>query len=57
MKEDFWLLLLVFLVWAVLALLYALVPLFTMPGAVTVWGWGAVIFLFLAILAKVRPGL
>jgi hypothetical protein len=48
MKEDFWLLIIVFAVWAVLALLYATVPMFHMPGYAAVWGWGSVIFLVLA---------
>ncbi|MCC7485084.1 MAG: hypothetical protein IT529_08820 [Burkholderiales bacterium] len=50
MKEDFWLLITVVVVWAALALLYAFVPLFHMPGYAGVWGWGALIFLVLAVL-------
>lgn len=48
MKEDIWLLVIVFAVWAALAVLYAAVPMFHMPGYAGVWGWGAVIFLALA---------
>ncbi len=48
MKEDIWLLVIVFAVWAALAVLYAVVPMFHMPGYAGVWGWGAVIFLVLA---------
>lgn len=50
MKEDIVLLVVVFAVWAVLALLYATVPILAMPGYATVWGWGSVIFLLLAAL-------
>lgn len=57
MNEDFWLLITVVAVWALLALLYAFVPMFHMPGYAGVWGWGALIFLALAALilcAEVR---
>jgi hypothetical protein len=50
MKEDIWLLVIVFAVWAALAVLYAVVPMFHMPGYAGVWGWGAAIFLGLAVL-------
>jgi hypothetical protein len=50
LQEDFWLLLAVVAVWAALALLYAFVPMFRMPGYAGVWGWGAPIFLALAVL-------
>jgi hypothetical protein len=50
MKEDIWLFVVVFAVWAALALLYAFVPMFHMPGYAGVWGWGALIFLLLAVL-------
>ncbi len=33
-----------------LAVVYAVVPMFNMPGYTLVWGWGAVIFLALAVL-------
>ena len=36
-----------------LAALYALVPLFHMPGSAKVWGAGALIFVALAILTAV----
>ncbi len=48
MKEDVPLILLVFLVWAALALVYALVPSLGMPGYVRVWGAGSLLFLGLA---------
>lgn len=48
MKEDIALLVIVFAVWAALALAYATVPLFAMPGYAHVWGWGSLIFLLLA---------
>jgi membrane protein implicated in regulation of membrane protease activity len=50
MKQDIWLFVVVFAVWAALAVLYAAVPMFHMPGYAGVWGWGAVIFLALAVL-------
>jgi len=49
MTEDSLLLTLVCLVWAALALLYGLVPMFSMPGSALVWGSGAVVFLGLAV--------
>ena len=49
MTEDSMLLTLVCLVWAALALLYGLVPMFSMPGSALVWGSGAVVFLGLAV--------
>jgi hypothetical protein len=50
MKTDSVLFLIVFAVWLVLAILYATVPMFAMPGYAVVWGWGSVIFLGLAAL-------
>ena len=50
MTEDAWLIASVSVVWAVLAALFALVPLFHMPGSAQVWGAGALIFVALAIL-------
>ncbi|MFO1351305.1 MAG: hypothetical protein U1F68_11795 [Gammaproteobacteria bacterium] len=50
MREDFWLFTLVFLVWAALTLLYTFAPMLAMPGAVMVWGLGALLFLTLAVL-------
>ena len=59
MKEDIVLLAIVFVVWALLALLYATVPMFSMPGYAAVWGWGSLVFLALAVLiwvsARARP--
>jgi len=55
MKEDALLILLVFVVWAALALVYALSPDLGMPGYVRVWGAGALLFLGLAgLLAAAR---
>lgn len=53
MNEDVWLLVVVFVVWAVLALGYAFVPMFNMPAYAGVWGSGAAIFLALAVLIAV----
>ena len=53
MTEDAWLIASVGVVWVMLAALYALVPLFHMPGSAKVWGAGALIFVALAILTAV----
>jgi len=50
MKEDSILFLAVFAAWALLAVLYATVPMFAMPGYAAVWGWGSLVFLALAVL-------
>ncbi len=41
----------VFVVWGLLALMYATIPMIQMPTSFRVWGLGAVMFLVLAILA------
>ena len=56
MKEDAVLILLVFAVWAALALVYALAPDLGMPGYVRVWGAGALLFLGLAGLLERSRG-
>jgi membrane associated rhomboid family serine protease len=48
MTEDTIIVALVAAVWAVLALLYAALPAFDMPGAAPVWGAGAALFALLA---------
>lgn len=48
MSLDLGLFLLVAIVWAVLALAYALVPMFAMPGAALLWGVGALAFALIA---------
>ena len=53
MTEDAWLIASVSVVWAVLAVLYAWVPLFHMPGSAQAWGAGAVMFAALAVLTAV----
>ncbi len=53
MYEDVSLFVVVFVVWAVLAAVYALAPMFQMPGYAAVWGWGAAIFLMLAVLIAI----
>lgn len=56
MREDALLIGTAGLVWAVLALLYGLVPMFNMPGGALVWGAGAALFLGLGLLvAFARP--
>lgn len=56
MTEDTLLIAAVAVVWTVLALLYAFVPMLDMPGAALIWGAGAVVFLALttAIAAAER---
>lgn len=58
MNEDFWLVLPVAVVWAILALVYALAPWGDMIGYARVWGFGAALFLGLAALLwrRTRPG-
>lgn len=51
MKLDTNLFLAVFVVWLVLAGLYAFVPMFAMPGYAAVWGWGSLVFLGLGAIA------
>ena len=48
MNEDSLLFAIVFAVWLALAIVYATVPMFAMPGYAVVWGWGALVFLVLA---------
>jgi hypothetical protein len=50
MKIDSVLFLVVFAVWIALAVVYATVPMFSMPGYAVVWGWGAVVFLALGVV-------
>lgn len=54
MNEDFWLVIPVTLVWALLAAVYAFVPSLDMPGYARVWGTGAVLFLGLGLLLLKR---
>jgi hypothetical protein len=49
MDEDVLTLGIVFVVWALLAAAYALVPMFAMPDAARVWGAGAAVFLALLL--------
>lgn len=48
MNEDIWLLVGVALVWALLALAYAVAPWGDMIGYARVWGFGAVFFIGIA---------
>jgi hypothetical protein len=50
MTEDGWLIGLTAVVWGVLALLYATVPMFSMPGSALIWCSGAILFVGLAAL-------
>lgn len=50
MTEDGWLIALTALVWGALALLYAYVPMFSMPGSALIWGSGAILFIGLTAL-------
>ena len=50
MKEDGWLIAIVFAVWGVLSLLYYTVPMIYMPTTARVWGMGALLFLVLTIV-------
>jgi hypothetical protein len=56
MNEDFWLVLPVALVWALLAAVYAFAPWGDMIGYARVWGFGSVLFLVLAGLLLRRTG-
>ena len=49
-RFDIMLLSIVFVVWGVLTLMYATVPMILMPTGFRVWGLGAVVFLVLTIL-------
>jgi len=49
MDEDVLALTIVFIVWALLAAAFALVPMLDMPAAARVWGAGAAVFLALAL--------
>jgi hypothetical protein len=53
LNQDSLLFLAVFAVWILLALVYAVVPLFAMPGYAAVWGYGSLVFLGLSIVTTV----
>ena len=50
MNEDFWLVVPVAVVWALLGLAYALAPWGDMIGYAWVWGFGSLLFLVLSAL-------
>lgn len=54
MNEDFWLILPVAVVWALLAFAYALAPWGDMIGYAWVWGAGSILFLALGGLLLCR---
>mgnify|MGYP001490612542 CR=1 FL=1 len=56
MNDDFALTLSVAATWALLALVYALAPWSGMIGYAWVWGFGALLFLGLALLLRRRRG-
>jgi hypothetical protein len=53
MTEDSVFIGLVSVIWIALAALYALVPMFAMPGSAIVWGSGAAVFLVLAVFIAI----
>jgi hypothetical protein len=53
LNQDSLLFLAVFAVWILLALVYAVVPMFAMPGYAAVWGYGSLVFLGLSIVTTV----
>ncbi len=56
MNEDFWLIVPVVVVWALLAVAYAVAPWGDMIGYAWVWGFGSALFLGLAgLLLRRRP--
>lgn len=55
MNEDFWLIVPIVVVWALLALAYALAPWGDMIGYAWVWGFGSLLFTVLAALLVARP--
>jgi hypothetical protein len=52
-KEDVWLIGIVFVVWGVLSLMYFTIPMIHMPVTGRVWGLGALIFVVLAVFIAV----
>ena len=63
MNEDFWLIVPIAVVWAILGVAYALVPWGDMIGYAWVWGFGSLLFLGLSGLllwckpvSKTTPG-
>ena len=56
MNADFWLIVPVALVWAVLGLAYALAPWGDMIGYAWVWGFGSVLFFGMGGLLLVAAG-
>lgn len=56
MNEDFWLTVPVAVVWAVLAVAYAVAPWGDMIGYAWVWGFGSILFVGLAALLARRGG-
>lgn len=54
MNEDFWLIVAVALVWALLSAVYAFAPWGDMIGYARVWGFGSALFMVLAASLLVR---
>ncbi len=53
MKEDLWLIVVVFLIWGALAIMYFTVSMIRMPHMGHVWGLGSLLFLGLAIVIAI----
>lgn len=56
MREDSWLIAIVFVVWAALSILYYTIPMIYMPAIARVWGLGALLFLVLAVVVAIGEG-
>lgn len=53
MSRDSLLFLAVFVIWIVLAIVYATAPMLSMPGYAAVWGYGSLVFLGLAVVTAI----
>lgn len=53
MREDTWLIAIVFVVWAALSIMYYTIPMIYMPTIARVWGLGALLFLVLTVVVAI----
>ncbi len=53
MKEDLWLIVVVFLIWGVMAIAFFTVPMIRMSHMGHVWGLGSLLFLGLSIIVMI----